>query len=443
MVVHSFEADKIQNPQKGVISPFCGFLYSKYLYLGIFSLLAFSIFYDIICARLNWRPTCVETSVSYLKNSYQKEKVMNTILIYTVLVLGGLITLFSAILATNWLWKKYGEGAFFCFLPRNHTACVVIKGQLKCYLMHKEDAQDTLEALEKMRNEGIIDDAGYNKIADKIEYRDGGLFGTLVKLFNLHLTSLNPFTTIMEVEVIKSKTQGGSLTSKELEQHISVGEAKPEKFLRLSWPRLKYIPDIELDNQAGVSIIVQCARVRVWNLFQIYFEYRGKISAEVDGAIASMFVNYLGTMTLSAFQKADMTAKTGPGSLFEAMQGKGLEWAGVYLEGPLAVIDWELSKDQQIIRDATQKRAAAEIAKQTKTIEAEATRDAEKLLGEGEAARIKATGEAHAFAAEKLTSAFGGNAMAAAKVTVARELSKPESKIRVIGSGSIVNIGEE
>ena len=362
---------------------------------------------------------------------------------YSVMILGGLIIAASIIIAANWLREKYLEGAFFCFLPSNHVACVAIKGQIVHYLMHKEDAHLTYEALEIMYAMGIIDKAGYKDIASKIVFHEERFWGWLVENFNLHLTSLNPFSSIKPVEVIKSSIREGVTTGSDLEQHILVKPSELQKFLRLSWPRVKYVSDVQLKNQVVVHLLVQLSKVRVWNLPQIYREFGGKVSEKVDAAIASLFINHLSTMSLTEFQADDMTARIGKGSLFEAMQAKGIEQFGVYLEGPLAVVDWEEGEGQQIVTDANLRRAAAEVDKQTRVIAAEAERDASRLVGEGEAFKVEAVGNAHAKAAEALTKGFGGDAKAAARVAAARELSKPDSPLRVIGGSAIVNLGEE
>ena len=356
------------------------------------------------------------------------------IFVYSVMILGGLIIAASIIITINWLREKYLGGAFFCFLPSNHTACVAIKGNIVHYLMHKEDAYLTYEALEIMCAMGIIDKAGYRDIAGKIVFHDEGFWGWLVENFNLHLTSINPFASIKPVEVIKSSIREGVTTGSDLEQHILVKPSELQKFLRLSWPRVKYITDVQLENQVVVHLLVQLSKVRVWNLPQIYREFGGKVSEKVDAAIASLFINHLSTMSLTQFQADDMTARVGE---------KGIEQFGVYLEGPLAVVDWEEGEGQRIITDANLRRAAANVDKETVIIEAQAKREAAILIGDGDAYKVEAVGNAHAKAAEALTKGFGGDAKAAARVAAARELSKPDSPLRVIGGSSIVNLGEE
>jgi len=315
--------------------------------------------------------------------------------------------------------------------------------------MHRSDKEATEGAIDYMRNKNLITDSQYkevkNRVIERIVVRDEDLPGYLVRFFNLHLISLNPFARIKPVEVIKTGMKDSYAPGSPLSTHMKPATPECKQFLRLAWPRTNLIPEVELKDQVKVNLITTATKVRVWNLHQIYYEFSGKVSENVDGAIASAFIQHLGDISLDDFQKEDMTAKPyveGEKSLVASLRGKGLEAIGAFLEGGVAVSDWELGEGQKKIADANLARAAAEAEKKVVITEAEGFAEGVRIKGRAEADVIGLRGAAFAEANKQLVEAYGDDAKAASAVAVAQELSKPGSNVRAIGGNSILNLGE-
>lgn len=367
------------------------------------------------------------------------------------LILLVLILLTTLVIVAGLVYKQYKKGAFFCFLPLNHTALVEIFGKPVRWLMHEEDRKSTEETITKMVSDGIITADESQNILMKIVVRHRLLSGLLVKLFNLHITSFNPFAKIKPVKVIKTGVKDVFNPESKLAEHMKPADEKEEKFLRLAWPRSVYVPEIELLNQFQINLITTATKLRVWNLPQIYYQFAGKVSEMTDKAIAAMFIQHLGTKALDKFQVEDMTAKLGPRSLRNKLQGKGLEAIGIYLEGGIEVSDWEPGKDQQAVKDAKLALVAAQARKDVQVKEAEGKAESIILVAKAEAEEIRLKGEsgaqvidyqgtARAAASKKLVEAHNGNEKAAATVSVAVAISGPESKIRAIGTNIMANL---
>jgi len=161
----------------------------------------------------------------------------------------------------------------------------------------------------------------------------------------------------------------------------------------------------------------------------------------VDEAIASAFIQHLGNINLGDFQVTNMTARTDSGSLYEKLsENGGLEAVGIYLEGGVAVSDWELGKDQKLIQEANLARAAAEARKKVVTTEADGIAESTRIKGLAEAEVIALKGKAFAEANKQLVEAYSDDVKAASNVAVAQELSKPGSNVRAIGGNSILNL---
>jgi hypothetical protein len=375
--------------------------------------------------------------------------------IFAIITLSSLIVILILIIAGKFGWQQYKKGAFFCFLPLNHAAMIDIKGKPVCILIHEADRVITESVINQMETLGVITKIEKDIMLDLMVSRKNSFWGILVSLFNLHYTNINPFTTIRPVGVIPTglKAKKDIPSDSKLSEHMRDSEEVPEKFIRLAWPRVVYIHEIELKNLYNTNIIVGLTRLRVWNFIQIYYQFNGKISEKVDTTISAMFIQHLGTMTVEEFQKADMTANTNSGSLFSTMHMKGLEAIGMYLEGPIEVSDWEPGENQKPVRDANLERAAAEVKKETMFILADA--NAGKILREGqaeadvigmkgsaEAEVITKKGTANAMASKKRVEAYNGDTKSSALVESAREIAQPGSNVRVIGGNVITNLGD-
>jgi len=368
---------------------------------------------------------------------------MNAIFTLSVIGLSSLIAILIVIIVIGLAWKQYKKGAFFCFLPKNHVALIELDGRPIHYLVHKADKEATLLVLDEMRKRKIIkSDEEKSLLASKIISRDEDLWGLLVKWFNLHMTSMNPFSKIKPVVIIPSGIKDVIPPDSKLSAHMKQVEPIPEKFLRLAWPRVVYIPEIELLDQVKINLIAYATRVRVWNFHQIYYEFSGKISEMVDGAISSAFIQHLGIKDLSTFQTDDMTANMGAKSLYKKLQKKGLEAVGAFLEGGVAVSEWELGEEQARIRDANLAHAAAQAEKQVVITVAEGVAEEIKLRGNAEASVIREKGLAFAEAQTQLVKSYNGVTKDASRVATAKELAQPGSNIRVISGNVISNLGD-
>ena len=405
--------------------------------------LHFMQFYDIILNRFR---DVLRVQKHQMLFEKVQNKDMNNIFPVTVIILLGLIVILLITIIYKLIMNEYKKGAFFCFLPHNHTALVELSGKPIRWLMHRSDKEATISTIEEMHCNGSITTAEYtevkNRVIDRIVVRDEGLCGTLVKLFNLHLISVNPFARIKPIEVVKNGLKDSYDPNSPLSSHMRPTTTLSSSFLRLAWPRTNFIPEVELMDQVKINLIAAATKIRVWNLHKIYYEFSGKVSEMVDGAIASAFIQHLGNIDLNKFQTENMTARIGTGSLLEQLRGKGLESVGAYLEGGVAVSDWELGVDQKRIRDANLAHAAVQAEKLVAITEAEGLAEALKIKGQAEANVISLRGTAFAEANKKLVEAYGSDSKAASNVAVAQELSKPGSNVRAIGGNTILNIGE-
>lgn len=366
----------------------------------------------------------------------------------------GLICLFIVLVAIAFLgllWNQYKKGAFFCFLPANHGAMISINKKPICMLLHDSDRVITESVINEMEAEKIIDAPYRDVLLNLITSHKDGIRGLLVSLFNLHYTHWNPFTTIEPLEVIpeglKPKTE--ILPGSKLVTHMKDVKPISEKFLRLSWPRTVYIHEVEMKNLFSANFIAGFKGLRAWNFLQIYYKFNGKISAEVDTTISAMFIHHFEAMTLEDFQKADLTANTGPDSLFSKMKLIGLEAIGLYLEGPIEVSDWERGEDQEEIRNANLELAAAGVKSQTIITLADANAGKTRREGQAEADVIEMKGKAEAKTITKITTAeakgstkrvaaYNGDTKSAALVETANKLPG----LKAIGNNTLLNLGD-
>jgi hypothetical protein len=363
------------------------------------------------------------------------------------------------------------NGRFFIFLPQNHVACLAIGGNtFVSYLMHSIDRDATKELLKKMKvdtklSPGIQADA--EKELEKVDpeskkcivtCRDEGMnliLRFLVSLINMHFTSWNPFVKVRPVDVIHThKKKPGELGGL---FDIVRPDPKQEDFLMLSWPRIMVIENVELLNQAVVTVKFQNTKMRVWNLDLIYWTFGGRVSEEADNAISAAFINLLGSYALNevtdifddkgvkindtvrkSFQQEDFSGR--PDNHFnDAMKIRGIEACGVYPQGPFSLNDWNYGSEMKAVADANRANEAAKALADAEVTKAEGTATATIKTGTAEAEIIRLKSEAEAAGALKMGMAFKDMsphaAAALAQVQSAQALGNPKNNIRVVSLG--------
>jgi regulator of protease activity HflC (stomatin/prohibitin superfamily) len=321
-----------------------------------------------------------------------------------------------------WLAIPY----FFKKIPENNFVCVEIFGKLVHFLGHKGDVEKLRKYMRE--NPGLYTSSPFS--ADQLVAReDHWLFGWLVTIFNYHVISLNPFASLRKIKVTRRRinpdaTSGNSLDTMIVPSTGSTGE-ESTPYLLFEFPRPALAKSVESQNQVLFNIVLLVTRLRLTDLYQVFYGHHNDVSAWIDLQLISALIRFCGELNADEFGGSDFTSD--PNNKFNRFMredASGLRRIGIDIVGNCSIAAYELADSEQALRKALRQEEIAQVEIRTARSEAEAAAVGTIKAGEAEANAIKAKGQAKADAlraeleakmdgAKKLKEALGAPELAA------------------------------
>lgn len=372
--------------------------------------LIFIVKYDIIVSEANRSHRSASCPPSYALRQHTLQK-MDTIILFII----ALIVAFG-----NWALIGYMVGKkyyrLYTPIPTNHCICVIKGGEIQWFVMNKQDKDKVLANLKKI---GRTNDWIKEHIKIKVRW------GLMKKLFGLHLISINPFCTIQFVTVVRTKVDS-KIRGDDIHK-IVIPEAEEKPLLRLEFPRIVRVDNVELLSLAKVDEAVEVTKIQVADLYYVFATAQGKISESVDNAIKSAVKTFTNGVNWVDFQAIDTSATAnkfnngGIAVLLDRTTGqpKSIRLDGVKnnlqiqhvgclypADGFVGIYDWEADESQQKITEAMQDQAVAEAERISKMTRAVTYALELETKSKADAAAIVRLGAAEGEMYEKLFAAY-------------------------------------
>ncbi len=315
---------------------------------------------------------------------------------------------------------------FFVKIPKNHAVCVVISGKLVHYMCNVEDKARLQQRIGALPDGHKLEGFDFDTLVTRESHVIWGLF---VRLFNLHFKSWIP-STLKEIKIVRTRLDPAYTADSPISKMVTHSSGHAEEttpYLRLEFPRVIYLGDVELQGNVQVNLVLSVTGMCVLDLNEVFFVHTD-VSTWIDLQLRQAIINYLGTLTFEQFAKHDfMSNPVNEFNLFmrdanptqgpknsESKLNSGISVIGVKIEGSASVADYELAESQELLRQAKVKREAAEVDKDTERLRAEAAAIGIKLEGDTkalvEAETIRQKGAADADA-RRLTGAAEAEAI--------------------------------
>jgi hypothetical protein len=314
---------------------------------------------------------------------------------------------------------------FFVWVPKNHLVCVQVFGHPIRILGGKDDKDLILKTIDTLNDTSVTTKVEMKTQANAIVTREDNLHcGWMVTLFNLHFKSFNPLATLRKVKVIRNKPNEEYGNGEPIDKRIQHAGTVETPYLRIAFPRVGIAHDRQFAKNIRNHLAWTINRVVVINPIYVFFE-NPDISLLVDTQVNAALNNLASTFEFSEFQAEDTSSgdnrlntyfrdemtklndKT-PGATVGATKPM---FAGMYKFGlhiaSIAILDYELGKDQKVLADALTEQEAAEAKLATAKLQAQGEAAKKRLPGLAEAEVIEAKGIATAKAAEALKTAIG------------------------------------
>jgi regulator of protease activity HflC (stomatin/prohibitin superfamily) len=336
---------------------------------------------------------------------------------------------------------------FFVKIPKNHAVCVVISGKLVHYMCHVEDKAKLQERIKVLPAGHKLEGFDFDTLVTRESHVIWGLF---VRFFNLHFKSWIP-STLKEIKIVRTRLDPAYTADSPISKMVTHSNGHSEEltpYLRLEFPRVIYLGDVELKGNVQVNLVLSVTGMCVLDLTEVFFVHTD-VSTWIDLQLRQANINYLGTLTFEQFAEHDFMSN--PANEFNLFMrdanptkkarssvlklNSGISVIGVKIEGSASIADYELAESQELLRQAKVKREAAEVdlstaelnaqaaatgitleGKARALVEAEIIRqkgaadaDARRLTGAAEAEAILLLKEAEAKGAEALAAAVNAN----------------------------------
>lgn len=305
----------------------------------------------------------------------------------------------------------------FIKIPENHAVCLTLPGgRAKCILMNSVDKVKHMDAILSLPQEHPLrvklEAEGFDNIVTR---EDHWFWGIFVIHFNLHWTSILPWG-LKEVIVSRKKL---NQQSKDLEGRVTISGDTEERtpFLRLFFPRVIFVSDLEIWDQVVLDLLLIVNGIRMLDLYEIFFVHQD-ISTQIDSQLEAAITNWMRTLTMKEVQEMDKTP--GNSSPFNTyLMETGTPSSGFSSIGAI------VNRSSYVIYEMNERSLKLQAELQSKQIaEAQQAGELVRANTAAQLRQIQAEAEAKAILLEARARADGQLEQGAAEALVVAELSK-------------------